>query len=184
MLDFEKCERCSNICNAWYGRTFDDIVKKAHVKGDFQKEHQKVEQNQKTLDEAGTLKWPFPSALHTFFRAGARTEFVLWFIVLDDFLRIFKNPAKSIGLTPIAWHDENGTDVKGVFIRPSSASPPDHCIRRVTFFYEKVWSRKDTRIKASTRLREKQVEEAFTWKSQHEAKKRPKDMYTRIVAHR
>jgi hypothetical protein len=181
MVDADKCRRCSKIAESWYGRPFADVLKRFREKPAFQTEIDDCSRRLAKLEEGTEIEWPLEQGFFMQQFTGARTEFIVWFLAIFEFNKMFGVPPAALGGTVYPWFDEYGATIRGVFLKPSG-DKPEVC-RRVIFFYEKSWRKEDTVVHPEKRLREQQASEAFDSQTQLELKKRPAESLAVVVCY-
>ncbi len=175
MLDLDKCFRCFKVSQS-FCKDFAEIAKRISQKQGFAKEVEEAENNYDTVQGGKIIEWPNEAGFDLVKISGSRTERALWFISAAGFKAEFKIPAKRLGIKLSSWFDENGHEIKGVFIQPNAAQCPDTCLR-VVLYHEKRWSKKNRRVQPKKRLRLKEADDAFDHQTASVIRKhRPKDL--------
>jgi hypothetical protein len=174
MVAFDRCQRCVTIAASWFGKTFDQVLKRVIEKQTFKDEWDEAKHKQEAVDAGDGLGWPWPMELFQNKLTGFRTEMIFWFLAVLEFHKLFSMSPAAVGLAVVTWPDETGHPLKGVFVKPDGSQAPDS-VRRVIMHYDSHWEQHEIRIEGGKRLRLGQVEEAFAVAIGEENKKLPKD---------
>ena len=179
MKQSDKCIPCYHVAGAYYGKTFEWLVKQAAASVSFRKEWDSA------MSKYMELIAENPAAFAEHFktvadvrlgmRAGMRLECYYWFLRLAEFIGRFKYTPEVLGVKTFVIKDEQGIkDLRGVLIRPT-ADEPLHLYRVVSFFSETAWGVDELMYDGRTRLRGQQPTETFDAISNKKAKSHKMD---------
>jgi hypothetical protein len=103
MIQFDRCKRCIEVAGSWFGRTFEQVVKRVSETAAFKTDFVEAGKISDELQDEGEAGWPFPASLLRNASFGARTEVVFRFISVLEFRRIFDLEPKQLGCVAVPF---------------------------------------------------------------------------------
>ena len=165
MKAVDQCLACYHIALAFFGKTWEWLVKKSNADKKFTLEWAAAEAKYKELvaENPEAFKGYDVSAdVNLADYAGWKLKVIYWLLRRAEFVKLTDFEPKALGLKVVTFRDEQGIkDIKGVLVRPAR-NDPIHLYRIVEMHSGCQWSLTEEICDGAKRIRKDQPQETFS----------------------